>query len=213
MQFNFRHFKILQLEKLALFNLAYFCHPPIKPKFPSRQNYPIYGMTGETLNRRHAIPFHIYVFLLLTAVRSSMPEFYEKMKNRLRTADEGADTLIWLAMSDAALNNKSGLFFQGNWQIWNFFKVSQYFCFQTKYLVLSMGSDVKSLIFQTFLDLSNEVLLWIGNLGDISLLVYKKDTRIEKTCPYTRWMHKCLDWNKEWEGVIFILWNLKPLSE
>ena len=37
MQFNFRHFKILQLEKLALFNLAYFCHPPIKPKFPSRQ--------------------------------------------------------------------------------------------------------------------------------------------------------------------------------
>ena len=43
MQFNFRHFKILQLEKLALFNLAYFCHPPIKPKFPTRQNYPIYG--------------------------------------------------------------------------------------------------------------------------------------------------------------------------
>ena len=44
MQFNSRHFKILQLEKLALFNLAYFCHPPIKPKFPSRQNYPIYGI-------------------------------------------------------------------------------------------------------------------------------------------------------------------------
>ena len=43
-QFNFRHFKSLQLEKLALFNLAYFCHPLIKPKFPSRQNYPIYGM-------------------------------------------------------------------------------------------------------------------------------------------------------------------------
>ena len=42
MQFNFRHFQILQLEKLALFNLAYFCHPPIKPKFPSRQNYPVY---------------------------------------------------------------------------------------------------------------------------------------------------------------------------
>ena len=42
MQFNFRYFKILQLEKLALFNLAYFCHPPIKPKFPSLQNYTIY---------------------------------------------------------------------------------------------------------------------------------------------------------------------------
>ena len=44
MQFNCRHFKMFQLEKLALFNLAYFCHPPIKPKFPSRQNYPIYGI-------------------------------------------------------------------------------------------------------------------------------------------------------------------------
>ena len=45
MQFNFRNFKILQLEKLALFKLAYFCHPSIKPKFPSRQNYPIYGIS------------------------------------------------------------------------------------------------------------------------------------------------------------------------
>ena len=44
MQFNFRHFKALQWEKLTLFNLAYFCHPPIKPKFPSRQNYLIYGI-------------------------------------------------------------------------------------------------------------------------------------------------------------------------
>ena len=44
-KFNFRHFQIFQLEKLALFNLAYFCHPPIKPKFPSRQNYPIYGIS------------------------------------------------------------------------------------------------------------------------------------------------------------------------
>ena len=41
MQFNFRHFKILQLEKLALFSLANFCQPPIKPKFPLRLNYPI----------------------------------------------------------------------------------------------------------------------------------------------------------------------------
>ena len=48
MPFNFRHFKILKLEKLALFNLAYSCHPPIKPKFPSRQNYPIYGIYIES---------------------------------------------------------------------------------------------------------------------------------------------------------------------
>lgn len=42
-----------------------------------------------------------------------MPDFYEKMKNRLRSAEQGADTAIWLAISDAALNQPSGLFFQG----------------------------------------------------------------------------------------------------
>ena len=46
------------------------------------------------------------------AVRSSMPDFYNKMKNRLRTADQGADTAVWLALSSAALKHKSGLFFQ-----------------------------------------------------------------------------------------------------
>jgi len=46
------------------------------------------------------------------AVRSSMPEFYEKMKNRLRTAQQGADTAVWLAISDSALSHPSGLFFQ-----------------------------------------------------------------------------------------------------
>ena len=47
------NFQILQLEKLALFNLAYFCHPPIKPKFPSRQNYPIYGMFTNLISYVH----------------------------------------------------------------------------------------------------------------------------------------------------------------
>lgn len=42
-----------------------------------------------------------------------MPGFYEKMKTRLRTAEEGADTLVWLALSEAALKQTSGLFFQG----------------------------------------------------------------------------------------------------
>ena len=32
------------------------------------------------------------------AVRSSMPEFYEKMKDRLRTVEQGADTIVWLAL-------------------------------------------------------------------------------------------------------------------
>lgn len=46
------------------------------------------------------------------AVRSSMPDFYEKMKNKLRTEAQGADTVVWLAVSDAASRQPSGLFFQ-----------------------------------------------------------------------------------------------------
>lgn len=46
------------------------------------------------------------------AVRSSMPDFYEKMKNKLRTEAQGADTVVWLAISDAASRQPSGLFFQ-----------------------------------------------------------------------------------------------------
>ena len=42
-----------------------------------------------------------------------MPDFYEKMKTRLRTTEEGADTIIWLALSEAALKQPSGLFYQG----------------------------------------------------------------------------------------------------
>lgn len=49
----------------------------------------------------------------ISAVRQSMPDFYEKMKDRLRTADQGADTLVWLAISAAPLKHASGLFFQG----------------------------------------------------------------------------------------------------
>ncbi|MCL4114449.1 UNVERIFIED_CONTAM: hypothetical protein GTU68_002439 [Idotea baltica] len=46
------------------------------------------------------------------AVRSSMPDFYEKMKNKLRSPYQGADTALWLAISSAALNEESGRFFQ-----------------------------------------------------------------------------------------------------
>ncbi|KAG7463602.1 hypothetical protein MATL_G00178290 [Megalops atlanticus] len=46
------------------------------------------------------------------AVRSSMPDFYEKMKNKLRTEAQGADTVVWLAVSAAATTQPSGLFFQ-----------------------------------------------------------------------------------------------------
>ena len=42
-----------------------------------------------------------------------MPDFYTRMKDRLRTAEQGADTATWLAISRAALNQPSGLFFEG----------------------------------------------------------------------------------------------------
>lgn len=47
------------------------------------------------------------------AVRSSMPDFYEKMKSRLRTEAQGADTVVWLAVSKEAIHHASGCFFQG----------------------------------------------------------------------------------------------------
>ena len=38
-------------------------------------------------------------------VRTSLPEFYEKMKDKLRTVEQGADTIVWLACSKNALEN------------------------------------------------------------------------------------------------------------
>ncbi|XP_071519029.1 dehydrogenase/reductase SDR family member 12-like isoform X2 [Panulirus ornatus] len=46
------------------------------------------------------------------AVRTSMPEFHNKMKDKLRTPAEGADCAVWLIISNAALEHPSGLFFQ-----------------------------------------------------------------------------------------------------
>jgi len=34
------------------------------------------------------------------AVRTAMPDFYEKVQSRLRTVEQGVDTLVWLALSD-----------------------------------------------------------------------------------------------------------------
>lgn len=36
-----------------------------------------------------------------------------QMKDKLRTPEQGADTAVWLAVSPAALQQPSGLFFQG----------------------------------------------------------------------------------------------------
>ena len=49
------------------------------------------------------------------AVRSSMPDFYNKMKDKLRTVEQGADTLVWLAVAQAPVEdpkNQGGQFFQ-----------------------------------------------------------------------------------------------------
>ncbi|XP_066542776.1 dehydrogenase/reductase SDR family member 12 [Hoplias malabaricus] len=46
------------------------------------------------------------------AVQASMPDFHAKMQNRLRTEAQGADTVVWLAISEAASRQPSGLFFQ-----------------------------------------------------------------------------------------------------
>mmetsp|Transcript_3007 Transcript_3007/g.5584 ORF Transcript_3007/g.5584 Transcript_3007/m.5584 type:complete len:397 (+) Transcript_3007:163-1353(+) len=44
-------------------------------------------------------------------LKSSMPDFYNRFKQKLRTPDEGADTILWLATSDEALKSPPGSFF------------------------------------------------------------------------------------------------------
>ena len=54
-----------------------------------------------------------FISIYLIAVQMSMPDFHTRMKDRLRTVEEGADTIVWLALSDSALKEKNGQFFQG----------------------------------------------------------------------------------------------------
>jgi len=46
------------------------------------------------------------------AVRTAMPDFHAKMKEKLRSVEQGADTVVWLAVSPAALQFESGQFWQ-----------------------------------------------------------------------------------------------------
>ncbi|CAL8350503.1 unnamed protein product [Lota lota] len=46
------------------------------------------------------------------AVANAMPEFHSSMKESLRTPEQGADTAVWLAISDAASTMPSGHFYQ-----------------------------------------------------------------------------------------------------
>lgn len=54
--------------------------------------------------------FHLFVLLVIA---NAMPDFYRSMKERLRTPEQGADTVVWLAVSEAAVTNASGKFFHG----------------------------------------------------------------------------------------------------
>lgn len=46
------------------------------------------------------------------AVSTSMPQFHQRMGERLRSVEQGADTVVWLALSRAAARTPSGQFFQ-----------------------------------------------------------------------------------------------------
>lgn len=41
-----------------------------------------------------------------------MPDFHRRMQGKLRTAEQGADTVFWLCISQDAIKNPSGEFFQ-----------------------------------------------------------------------------------------------------
>ncbi|GJQ13887.1 hypothetical protein GpartN1_g5678.t1 [Galdieria partita] len=44
-------------------------------------------------------------------VQESMPQFYKTMKSRLRTPEQGADTVVWLACASSVRKEDSGNFF------------------------------------------------------------------------------------------------------
>ncbi|CAK6969498.1 dehydrogenase/reductase SDR family member 12 [Scomber scombrus] len=46
------------------------------------------------------------------AVSTSMPQFHQMMGDRLRSVEQGADSVVWLALSRAAARTRSGQFFQ-----------------------------------------------------------------------------------------------------
>ena len=48
------------------------------------------------------------------AVQTSMPSFREKMINKLRTPEQGADTLVWMCCVDNIEKFPNGSFFQGS---------------------------------------------------------------------------------------------------
>ncbi|XP_077467203.1 DHRS-12_like_SDR_c-like domain-containing protein [Stigmatopora argus] len=46
------------------------------------------------------------------AVANAMPDFHRSMKSNLRTPEQGADTVVWLAVSESAITNPNGRFYK-----------------------------------------------------------------------------------------------------
>lgn len=46
------------------------------------------------------------------SVRTALPDFHRRMEGRLRSTEEGADTIAWLAISPSAIAHGNGKFFQ-----------------------------------------------------------------------------------------------------
>ena len=58
----------------------------------------------------------LFKFIILTAVQTSMPSFREKMINKLRSPEQGADTMVWACCYPNLENDESlpnGCFLQG----------------------------------------------------------------------------------------------------
>ncbi|KAJ0063661.1 hypothetical protein NL108_004788, partial [Boleophthalmus pectinirostris] len=45
-------------------------------------------------------------------VANAMPDFHRSMRSSLRSPEQGADTVLWLAVSEAAAKNPNGRFYQ-----------------------------------------------------------------------------------------------------
>lgn len=45
------------------------------------------------------------------SVKEAMPDFYEKMKDKLKTADEAADTITWLSLVSREKLKNGGFYF------------------------------------------------------------------------------------------------------
>ena len=82
-----------------------------------------------------------------------MPGFYEKMKNRLRTPEQGADTLVWLSISKNVNKEKSGQFWQGKMEYF----YQDLLCTSSDVTFVNIHNNVKTRIF--VFDLQIEKLL------------------------------------------------------